>query len=314
MNKKYFAVKEENIPQFMTNVPWYVTDKNNEEPKKEIKNLYKNDENPVFKTSYKIEINTISNKFRPGSCENCGAITHKKKDCFERPRLKNAKFSNVTFGNDEYLKEEKLNYDAAHDRWNNYDPSNDELNIMLNQKRVLLESEEKEEQKIDKDKKERKDNERELNNKDDRKEYYKIEEFIDLVNKNNVAAKLNLFSNPTEGEMLKKNYDKEILEKITEKKEIVKEKYKPIECKLPDEIKYKLEKGISSLVDNKECDNDYMNNGDLSRINNYIELKEIIKGHKYCFGSIYDKENDAWGYKCCNSYDYNSKCKNITMI
>ena len=31
-------------------------------------------------------------KFRKGACSNCGAMTHKTKDCCERPRKKGAKW------------------------------------------------------------------------------------------------------------------------------------------------------------------------------------------------------------------------------
>jgi pre-mRNA-processing factor SLU7 len=39
--------------------------------------------------------------FFVGACENCGAMTHKKKDCMERPRKLGAKFTGKNIARDE---------------------------------------------------------------------------------------------------------------------------------------------------------------------------------------------------------------------
>ena len=64
-----------------------------------------------------------SKKFRKGACENCGAMTHKKKDCVERPRKKGAKYTGKDIKADELLQTFNGDYDAKRDRWNGYDPA-----------------------------------------------------------------------------------------------------------------------------------------------------------------------------------------------
>ncbi len=62
-------------------------------------------------------------KYRKGACENCGAMTHKKQDCVERPRKRGAKFSNKDIRADEVIQNFEGDYDAKRDRWNGYDPA-----------------------------------------------------------------------------------------------------------------------------------------------------------------------------------------------
>ena len=61
-------------------------------------------------------------KFRKGACENCGAMTHKKKDCLERPRRVGAKFTGEDIKADELLPGElNFDFDGKRDRWSGYD-------------------------------------------------------------------------------------------------------------------------------------------------------------------------------------------------
>ncbi|KAI0663514.1 pre-mRNA-splicing factor SLU7 [Cubamyces menziesii] len=62
-------------------------------------------------------------KYRKGACENCGAMTHKRQDCLERPRKKGAKFTNKDIAPDEVIQDVASGYDAKRDRWNGYDPA-----------------------------------------------------------------------------------------------------------------------------------------------------------------------------------------------
>ncbi|KAF8502257.1 pre-mRNA-splicing factor SLU7 [Russula emetica] len=62
-------------------------------------------------------------KYRKGACENCGAMTHRRQDCLERPRKKGAKYTNKNIAPDEFIQDIEAGYDAKRDRWNGYDPA-----------------------------------------------------------------------------------------------------------------------------------------------------------------------------------------------
>lgn len=61
-------------------------------------------------------------KYRKGACTNCGAMTHKQKDCLERPRKVGAKFSGKDIRPDEFIVSNESGYDGKRDMWKSYDP------------------------------------------------------------------------------------------------------------------------------------------------------------------------------------------------
>jgi len=70
-------------------------------------------------------------------------MTHKKKDCLERPRKTGAKFSNTDIAPDEHAQPNlALDFDGKRDRWNGYDPNEylaivDEFQKVEDAKRIL---------------------------------------------------------------------------------------------------------------------------------------------------------------------------------
>ncbi|KAI9715423.1 MAG: mRNA splicing protein [Chrysothrix sp. TS-e1954] len=67
------------------------------------------------------KLGPAATKFRKGACENCGAMTHKTKECLSRPRKQGAKWTGVDIQADEVVQDVKLGWDAKRDRWNGYD-------------------------------------------------------------------------------------------------------------------------------------------------------------------------------------------------
>lgn len=113
------------IPQYISSAPWYYGttgptlkhQRPQEEKLKEFSGI-----NEWYKRG--IDSTKVITKFKKGACENCGSMTHKKKDCMERPRKTLAKFSNSLIAHDEFIQPDlKLDYDGKRDRWAGYDPS-----------------------------------------------------------------------------------------------------------------------------------------------------------------------------------------------
>jgi len=114
------------IPQFMVQAPWYL-----DTGKPSLKHQRKQEDgkpqlglNDWYQRGQKEA--TSATKYRKGACENCGAISHKTKDCLERPRKKGAKWTNKDIAVDEIysdLQGVDNNYEVKRDRWNGYDPA-----------------------------------------------------------------------------------------------------------------------------------------------------------------------------------------------
>lgn len=112
------------IPQYIATAPWYFGAKGptlkHQRPQPEKQQQF----SQISDYYARGEFEGRATKYRKGACENCGAMTHKKKDCFERPRKVGAKFTGDEIAPDEkYLPDLKLDYDGKRDRWNGFDPA-----------------------------------------------------------------------------------------------------------------------------------------------------------------------------------------------
>lgn len=108
------------IPQYMSSAPWYL---NAERPSLKHQRKWKSDPN-YTKAWYDRGAKIFqADRYRKGACENCGAMTHDKKACMERPRKLGAKWTNMHIAPDEKIETFELDYDGKRDRWNGFDPS-----------------------------------------------------------------------------------------------------------------------------------------------------------------------------------------------
>jgi hypothetical protein len=119
------AAKERNeyIPSFISKKPFYAIDETGEENDYlEHQRLQKQEQDSKWYDRGK-KIGPAATKYRKGACENCGAMTHKKRDCLSRPRKAGARFTGKNIEADESIEDVQLGFDAKRDRWNGYDAS-----------------------------------------------------------------------------------------------------------------------------------------------------------------------------------------------
>ena len=116
-----------NVPLYMAQTPWYLASGGNASLEHQRKPVQSGKAVAGLDDWYKRGIATsTATRFRKGACENCGAMSHKTRDCLERPRKRGAKWTGKDIKPDELtenLDHLDYNYDAKRDRWNGYDPA-----------------------------------------------------------------------------------------------------------------------------------------------------------------------------------------------
>lgn len=109
------------IPEYIAQAPWYLSQetpslkhqRNQKEKKRKFDGLGK--WLPRGET-----VGPAATKYRKGACENCGAMTHTRRNCLERPRRRGAKLTGRDIRPDEAIASVNLDYEGKRDRWNGY--------------------------------------------------------------------------------------------------------------------------------------------------------------------------------------------------
>jgi pre-mRNA-processing factor SLU7 len=117
------ASKEANeyIPSFISKKPFYIGEEDDQNDYLEHQRLQKAQAEQSKWYDRGKKLGPAATKYRKGACENCGAMTHKTKECLSRPRAKGAKWTGKDIQADEVVQEVNMGWDAKRDRWNGYD-------------------------------------------------------------------------------------------------------------------------------------------------------------------------------------------------
>jgi pre-mRNA-processing factor SLU7 len=110
------------IPEYISKVPWYIDKDRGPTLSHQRSSLQQQQEPDTWYHRGKRKAEIVT-KYRKGACTNCGAMTHKTKDCTERPRKRGAKLTGQDIAQDELVETVQLSYEGKRDRWNGYDPN-----------------------------------------------------------------------------------------------------------------------------------------------------------------------------------------------
>ncbi|BAE63523.1 unnamed protein product [Aspergillus oryzae RIB40] len=118
------ASKERNeyIPSFISKKPFYIDDDSTNDYLEHQRLQKQTTEQSKWYERGK-RAGPAATKYRKGACENCGAMTHKTKECLSRPRKQGAKWTGKDIQADEVVQNIDMGWDAKRDRWNGYDAS-----------------------------------------------------------------------------------------------------------------------------------------------------------------------------------------------
>ncbi|XP_074605698.1 pre-mRNA-splicing factor Slu7 [Brevipalpus obovatus] len=111
------------IPQYISTTPWYYQSSGptlkHQRPQEDKTKKY----NRIDEWYQRGPGKAMATRWREGACENCGAMGHDRKSCFEKPRKVPARYTNVVLAPDEKSQPNlNLDYDGKRDRWNGFDP------------------------------------------------------------------------------------------------------------------------------------------------------------------------------------------------
>jgi pre-mRNA-processing factor SLU7 len=138
------ARKEDNIyiPSYISKQPFYVTGLDDHDDSLQHQRRIAQEEEQLTLDRASKKTGPARTKWIKGSCENCGAMGHRKKDCLERPRKLGARFTGRDIQADRSSRDVKLGYEAKRDVWAAYDPKQyqevvEEYNLIEEARRTL---------------------------------------------------------------------------------------------------------------------------------------------------------------------------------
>lgn len=110
------------IPEYISQAPWYLNQQGPSLKHQRNQKLRKRKYDALGAWLPRGQTQgPAATKYRKGACENCGALTHSKRDCVERPRRRGAKLTGRDIRPDEVIASVNLDFQGKRDRWNGYD-------------------------------------------------------------------------------------------------------------------------------------------------------------------------------------------------